>query len=170
MIFALQINETKLNFIAETEDRIDPGNKDQRKKIRQMKNRKKRKNKKRMKKGKGNRVRTLKGENDTVDNKGSQQGSGERIAGVEEKVEEPMDEGNEGEEEKDNDYETETDIPQSIEIENKYSETNTVDDATTEEMNNDVEVATKESGWWERTKNGFSSIASSFSKFLHNNL
>jgi len=155
IIFALQINETQLNFIEETEGRIDPGYKDQRRKIQQRKNRKKGKNKKRTKKGKGNRLRALKGENDIVDNKGSQERSGESIAGEDEKVEEPMDERNEREGEKDNDYDTETDISQSIEIENNISETNTVDDATTEEMNNDMEVAAKESGWWERRKMDF---------------
>ena len=170
VMFTLRINDTKLDSIEETDDRIDPGNKGHRKKTLLKKNKNKRKNKKRKKKGKGNRVKTLKGENDIADNKGSQKESGESIAGDDEKEEEPTDEGYDEEEEMENNYETETDMPESIEIENKFAETSTVYDVTTEEMNIEMDVATKESGWWERTKNRFSSIASSFSSFLHNNL
>ena len=166
---ALQINETQTDSIEETEDRIDPGYKDQRKKKQLRRNMKKRKNK-RMKKGKGRGVGTLKVENDPFDKKGSQKESGESFAGENENEEEPMDEGNEEEGEKANDYETEIDMPESIEVENKFAETNTVYDVTTEEMNNEMDVATNESGWWERTKNRFSSIASYFSSFLHDNL
>ena len=166
----LQINENPLNSIEDPEDSINPGYKDQRKKKQQRNNRMKRKNKKRMKTGKGNRVRASKGENDIVDSKGSQKESGEIIADNDDKEEEPMDEENKEEEEKENDHETETDMPESTEIENIFAETNTIHNVTTEKMNPESDVATKDSGWWERTKDKLSSIARSFSNFLHNNL
>ena len=157
VIFASQINESQLDSIEETDDRENSGDNDQRTKKKLWKNRKKKKHKTRMKKEEGKRVRNSKGENDIVDSKERQKESEENIADGNDK-DEPMDEEKEDVRGKENDNETGTEMLVSIEVENISAETNNDYDVTTEEMNIESDVATKESGWWKPTKNRFSSI------------
>ena len=157
VISALQVNEAQLDFIEETEDRINPGYKDQRNKKKLRKNRKKKNNMPRMKKEEGERVNNLNGENDIVDSKERQKESEENIADDNEK-DESMNEEKKEAGGKENDYETGTEMSESIEVENIFAEKNNDYDVSTEEIDTQSDVTTMESGWWERTKNRFSSI------------